>query len=412
MQALLFDPSASRLPVAGLASRIRPDLALRWRSPLSLRELPEPASPGADWVRLRVLRTGICGSDVKEALLQASSDNPLSGLISFPHVPGHEILAEVATGHGSAGLADGTRIAVDPWLGCVARGLLNLCPACSAGFPPHCANVLNGGPWGTGRGMHLGTVRDLPGGFAQIIQAHSSQLHPIPDGLPLELVVLADPLAVALHAVSQLPGQPEGPVLVLGAGTIGLSLALACRERWPKSEIMVTAAWENQVELVRAMGAEPLAPDAAGVVPEMARRGGGRLARPWRGGSWAVGGGGSVVFDSIGSAATTELALRALAPRGQLVTVGVGRPARTETTLTYYKEVRVLGSNGYGMSAQGSKPRHLLDCALELLEKNSDLASGWVTHSLPLSRWQEAFAAAARPDHSRSIKVSLRLWED
>ena len=412
MRALVFDPSATRLPIAGLASRVSPVLALRGRAPLSLREVPEPPSPGLDWVRLRVLRTGICGSDVKEALLQASSDNPLSGLVSFPHIPGHEILAEVATGHGGAGLADGTRVAVDPWLGCVARGLVNPCAACSAGFPPHCANVLDGGPWGTGRGMHLGTVRALPGGFAQIIHAHRSQIHPVPERLASELVVLADPMAVALHAVSQIPDQLVGPVLVLGAGTIGLSLALACRERWPGAEVLVTTAWETQVGLVQAMGALPLRPDAAGVVPEMARRGGGRLARPWRGGSWAVGGGVAVVFDSIGSAATTELSLRALSPRGRLVTVGVGRPARTETTLTYYKEVRVMGSNGYGMSGEGAPRRHLLDSALDLLAGNSDLVSAWVTHNLPLTHWQEAFTVAAQPDRSHSIKVSLKLWED
>jgi threonine dehydrogenase-like Zn-dependent dehydrogenase len=72
-----------------MATRIRPRWGLGGASLLALREIPEPAAPAPDWVRARVLRCGICGSDVKEVLLQAASDNPLSGLVSFPHVPGH-----------------------------------------------------------------------------------------------------------------------------------------------------------------------------------------------------------------------------------------------------------------------------------------------------------------------------------
>ena len=72
MRALVFDPSPSRIVLAGAVSRWRPWLALRGRAPLFLDEVAEPARPGPDWVRLRVVATGICGSDVKEATLQAS----------------------------------------------------------------------------------------------------------------------------------------------------------------------------------------------------------------------------------------------------------------------------------------------------------------------------------------------------
>jgi threonine dehydrogenase-like Zn-dependent dehydrogenase len=410
MLALVFDPSPARIAVAGALSRARPWLALSSRGPLFLEEVGEAPRPAAEWVRLRVVATGICGSDVKQATLQASSDNPLTALVTFPHVPGHEIVAELAEPRPELGLAAGTLVAVDPWLGCVARGLENPCPACAAGFPPHCSQALAGGPWGAAHGMHLGTVRGLPGGFAQVIHAHPTQLHVLPAGLPLATAVLADPVAVALHAVGRVQPEPTGPILVLGAGTIGLGRALAARERWPQAEVLVSCAWPHQTELVRRLGARPLAPHR--LVTELAEVTGARLARPWRGGAWTVGGGPALVLDSIGSAATTEQALRVVAPRGTVVTVGVGRPARTETTLAYYKEVRQLGSNGYGRQTAAATGPHLLDSALELLQRRQSLVSAWLTHTFPIGRWREAFMTAARPDRSGAIKVSLRLWED
>jgi len=410
MLALVFDPSPARLPLAGALSRIRPWLSLVGPGPLSLREVEEGPRPGRDWVRLEVLRTGVCGSDVKQATLQASSDNPLSALISFPHVPGHEIVAAVAESRADLGWEQGLGVAVDPWLGCVARGYRNPCPACRAGFPPHCARVLNGGPWGSGHGMHLGTVRGLPGGFSQFIWAHRSQIHPLPDGLALGVAVLADPLAVALHAVARAPDFGGGAVLVIGAGTIGLSLALAARTRWPQRRVFVTCAWDRQRSLVAGLGAVPLPSGPESVVRAMSEISGAALARPWRGGPWALGAGTPLVLDSIGAPATMELALRALEPGGTVVTVGVGRPARAETTLTYYKEARILGSNGYGSSGPGGP--HLLDSALRLLTERADQVSSWLTHLVPIRGWREAFTAAARPDRSGAIKVTLSLREE
>ncbi len=411
MLALVFDPSPGRIPVAGALSRLRPWLALRGPAPLYLAAIEEAPRPGPDWVRLRVVAAGICGSDVKQATLQASSDNPLTAVVSFPHVPGHEIVAEVAEPRPDLGMEEGSLVAVDPWLGCRARQVANPCPACRAGFPPHCSQVTAGGPWGTAPGMHLGTVAGLPGGFAQAIHAHRTQLHRLPVGLRPATAVLADPLAVALHAVSLVEQEPGGPILVLGAGTIGLGLALAARERWPDAEVLVTCAWPSQVEAVARLGARALPPSPHAVVQAVTRLTASRLARPWRGGPWTVDSGAALVLNSIGSPATTELALRVISPRGTLVTVGVGRPARAETTLAYYKEVRQLGSNGYGRLGADPGSPHLLDLALELLHRRQDAVSDWLTHAFAIRRWREAFEAAARPDRSGALKVVLHPWE-
>lgn len=354
---------------------------------------------------------GICGSDVKEVLLQAAADNPLSGLVSFPHVPGHEVVARVLDPGSGSSLLPGQVVALDPWVGCVARGLESLCPACATGFPPHCRCQPDGGPWGTGRGLHLGNIRGLPGGFAEVLHAHPSQCHPLPDGLDPRLGVLADPLAVGLHAVERAGSEPRGPILVLGAGTIGLGLALAARARWPDLPVWVTAAWSHQRALISQLGAEPLPASASAVVPEVARRTGARLVRPWRGGQWALGAGAALVLDSIGSRDTTELALRCVAPRGRIVVVGVAKPARTETTLAYYKEAEIIGCNGYGRSESAEGSPHLLDLALAILAERQAELGRWCTHRFPLGRYRAAFALAANPQRGEAIKVTLQPEE-
>jgi threonine dehydrogenase-like Zn-dependent dehydrogenase len=412
VRALVFDPAPHRLPLAALAARLGPRPALGGWSLLSLREVARPSSPGADWVRLRTLRTGICGSDVKEVLLQAAADNPLSGVVSFPHVPGHEVVAQVEEAGSDSGLRQGQLVALDPWVGCRARGLQDLCPACASGFPPHCRCQPDGGPWGSGGGLHLGNIRGLPGGFAEIIHAHSSQCHPLPPGVDPDLAVLADPLAVALHAVQRAGPEPAGPVLVLGAGTIGMGLTLAARARWPTAPVWTTAAWPHQGSLVSDLGAEPLPARAEEVISEVARRTGARMVWPWRGGPWLMGSGAALVLDSIGNRVTTELALRCLAPRGRIVVVGVAKPERTENTLAYYKEAEIIGCNGYGGSVSGDAEPHILDQALGILAEGGPRLRRWCTHTFPLERYREAFALAARPWPGAAIKVSLELGKE
>jgi len=405
----VFDPALPRLVAAGAAARVSPVGALWVLPPLRLREILPPELPGPDWVRLRPEMTGVCGSDVRQALLQASSDNPLSGLVSFPHVLGHEVVARVLEGGPqAAGLRAGELVALDPWLGCIARGWSQLCAACARGFPPHCVHVHQPGPGGRGGpGMHLGNVRGLPGGFAEEMVAHRSQCHPLPPGVTADQAVLADPFAVALHAVAR-AGEPRGgPTLVLGAGTIGLAVTAVLRRQEPDTPCLVSCAWPHLRSAVLRLGAQPVATDPGAVVAACGRAGGARLVSPWRGPAWLIGGGAGRVIDTIGAASTMETALRCLAPRGRIVVVGVGRPRRTETTLTYYKEAEIVGSNGYGRVADDPHAPHAITRALELIQGLGAEARSWHTHRYPLSRWRDGFLAAARPQHSGAIKVSL-----
>ncbi len=333
IDALVFDLRLHALVLAGLAARVAPTVAAAGFLPGRRRLLRPPRLPGPDWVVLRPRYAGICGSDVFQAFVRADLDNPLSALVSFPHVMGHEIVAQVLrTGSAVPDLGAGAWVAIEPWLGCVARGLRSPCAACEAGHTPLCSRISEPPPGGDRWGMHLGNARDLPGGFSTLMVAHRSQCHPIPPGLDPAAAVLADPLAVAWHAVSRARWTGDLAV-VLGAGTVGLSVTAALRIQYPQATVVTTAAWSHTAAAVTALGAIPCGVRPGSLVNEVARYTGARVVRTLVGKTWLVGGGVPLVVDAVGTAGTLDTALRIVAPRGQVVKVGVGRPGRVDSSV-------------------------------------------------------------------------------
>jgi threonine dehydrogenase-like Zn-dependent dehydrogenase len=82
---------------------------------------------------------------VKQILLNGSRDNPLTALVSFPHVLGHEVVDRKIDAN--------ERVVLSPWLSCVPRGIDPPCPACLAGRYPWCRNFRAGD---LAAGIHIG----------------------------------------------------------------------------------------------------------------------------------------------------------------------------------------------------------------------------------------------------------------
>jgi threonine dehydrogenase-like Zn-dependent dehydrogenase len=164
-------------------------------------DVPDP-EPGARDVVVQVDACGLCGSDVHAVA---------AGFARRGQILGHEFSGRiVGTGPGVTGWRAGQAVAVNP-LGCCGA-----CRACGAGVPFRCDAVPN-----------LGIT--APGAFAQYVAVPQGQLVALPDGLPVELGAHAEPLAVALQAVSQAGAGPGDAVLVYGVGPIGLSVIMALR---------------------------------------------------------------------------------------------------------------------------------------------------------------------------------------
>ena len=91
-------------------------------TPFGLHEIDEARLARPDWVITKPILSGICGSDAKLVLGDFNTgdiDNPMAAFSSLPHVPGHEVVAEVVSlGPEARGLDVGQRVVLNPWLSC------------------------------------------------------------------------------------------------------------------------------------------------------------------------------------------------------------------------------------------------------------------------------------------------------
>ncbi|MEZ5168409.1 MAG: alcohol dehydrogenase catalytic domain-containing protein [Acidimicrobiales bacterium] len=404
MRALLFGAPPGRDDVPAGATPLRQALA---RSPMDLVEVPEPEPPRRDWVLIEPRLTGICGSDAKQVFMDwgdMSPDNPLIDFTSFPHVLGHEVVADVvALGPEAEGLDIGTRVVLDPWLGCVPRGVSPVCPACAAGDLSLCWNF-QAPPLAPG--IHIGTSSDANGGFAELMAAHPSMLHPVPPAMTDEAAVLADPFSVSLHSVTRHPPPPEGRVVVYGAGALGSSAVAILRALYPDVEVGVVARFPAQRDLVDRLGAhrvfahEP----AGGLIEEIAEWSGGVLHGDHEL-PMAYPGGVDVVYDTISRRDSLEVACRVLKARGTIVKSGVHGHVAWEWTPLYFKELAWVGSNAFGVEEVEGVRRHAIDHYLDLVTAGRVDLTSMITHHRPLAEWRDAFALLADQAASGAIKV-------
>ncbi len=373
-----------------------------WMPWLGLSSYTLPALPGPEWVRLRPVLAGICGSDL--SLLTGGATAVLSPFNSFPAVMGHEVVAVVEEAGADAGAPPGQRVVLDPLISCAVRGL-DACPGCADGAPALCRRAAEGE---LAPGMLIGFCRDLPGGWSDGMLAHRSQLHPVPDQLSDEAAVLIEPVACGLHAVlTQTPADGER-ALVIGGGTIGLGTLAALRMVSPQTETTIVVRHPLQAALAAGLGATHVVVDRRG---DGARRAAVQFvgAKEHRAlvGEPTLTGGFEVVYECAGNATSLEAAVRATVPRGRLVLIGsVAEARRLDLTLTWARELRISGSYVYGREAQVHGEPHTFDHLIRLLGDHPEVAiEAMVTHRFPLSRWSEAMRTALGRNTAASVKV-------
>lgn len=344
------------MTAAGRYAASMPRAAFFVKPGFELREVPEPIVVASD-VLVDVYGCGICGSDLHYH----------QGLEPVPRVcPGHEIAGRVAP--GSPRLAPGLPVVIEPIVGCGG------CRACRGGEPNLCPTL-----------EILG--RDRPGGFAERVAVPAASVYPIPPGLDLGAAVLAEPLAVAVHAVDLAAVGSGSEVLVIGGGTIGLLTAFEAARAG--AAVTIVVRYPHQGAAAAHLGALRVmeAPSDAAVLAAVARR------AP------------DVVFETVGgTAATMLLALDVVRPGGTIVMLGVfARPVTIDTQAWLAKEVRVVPSMMYRR-----RPAPDFVRALDLLRDDRARLAPLVTHRVPLGDIDRAFALAS-DKRSGAVKVVLEI---
>jgi len=237
--------------------------------------------------------------------------------------------------------------------------------------------------------------------------AHDSMLFKVPDGVPDELAVFADPFAVSLHAVTRHAPPPSGKVMVYGAGALGTCTTAIVRTLYPDVEVLVVARFDAQAELARKLGATVIAHEPVLQVIEEAAAWSGGVLQPSDGLPMAYPGGIDVVYDTVGKRETFEVGSRVLRARGTIVKAGVHGPTFWEDTPLYFKELSYVGSNAFGFEEIDGVRQHGIAHYLDLVADGRVDLTGMLTHMFDLDDWRAAFTALATQDRSNAIKVAF-----
>ena len=380
MKALEYSRKPARYAAAMVAGALRPGTGATV-GPLRLRDLDPPELPGSEWVRFRPRLSGICGSDL--STIDGHSSRYFEPIVSFPFVPGHEVVGD---------LEDGSRAVLVPVLNCTVRGIDPVCDACAAGAINRCERVAFGH---LDPGLQSGFCCDTGGGWSEEMVAHPDQLVPVPEELSDEAAVMVEPTACAVHAAAQVDPGVDGPVAVIGAGTLGL-LTLAALSRDGRGDVVVAARYPHQERLANELGASRVVKpgELAGTIR--------LLTGSMRLGSHDDGqltGGARVVIDCVGSETSLTQALQVVAPGGTVLVVGM--PATTTLDLTglWHREVAMRGVYAYGDDDFGT--------AVELVAEE-DLGR-LVTQTYPLARYTDAITHAAEAGRRGATRIAFDM---
>jgi (R,R)-butanediol dehydrogenase/meso-butanediol dehydrogenase/diacetyl reductase len=234
-------------------------------------------------------------------------------------VLGHEISGALAEDAGD--VPAGTPVVVDPLLSC------GRCVTCRAGRPHTCADL-----------KLLGI--DAPGGAAEQVLVPAASLVPLPEGTDLARAAFAEPLAVAVRAVRRSRLTLGEDVVIVGAGPVGLAVALCARAAGAASLLVVEKA-EARRKVGTDLGLEvaDTAPDAAAPV---------------------------VVFDCAAAPAVAARTAALTAPAGRLVLVGV-YPGLTPIDLqaVTFKELELIGTRVYSRDDLATAARMIVTGAFD-----------------------------------------------
>lgn len=204
---------------------------------LVLTDVPEP-SPGQGEVKIRVLRAGLCGTD----LHIEAWDDWAAGMLRPPLVVGHELYGEIVElgtgvpeGTGKYDLAVGMRVSVEGHVTC------GFCRNCRAGREHMCVQTSN-----------LGVNRD--GAFADYVVVPHANVWAQPEGIDPDLGALFDPLGNAVHTALSFPMSGDD-VLITGAGPIGV-MATAVARHIGARYVVVTDVSDERLQMALDAGAD------------------------------------------------------------------------------------------------------------------------------------------------------------
>lgn len=321
---------------------------------ISLEDVEIPV-PKANEVRIRVMATGVCGSDIPRIYENGAHKMPL--------IPGHEFSGVVdETGDGVNKALIGKRISVFPKIAC------GKCDMCLAGMPLQCRDY-----------DYVGSRRD--GAFAEYVTAPADNLLEIPENVCFEEAAMLEPFAVAANAVrTGTKGiETDKNVAVCGLGTIGLMTVMLLKEAGINN-IYVIGNKPGQKKRSAELGiSEDCYCDSSMQDPS----------------KWLsdIKGGISLYYECVGKNETISLGIDTLNPGGRLVLVGNPYSDMAFSRDTWWKLLRnQITVNGiWNSSFSHADPDDDWNYILKRLAESRLQPSKLISHKLDIDELNKGF---------------------
>ena len=312
--------------------------------------VPTP-KPKSGEVLLQIRACGICGSDIQRVWEK--------GTYTFPTIPGHEFSGMVID---AADEKDrhwiGTKAAVFPLLPC------GHCAACAIGEYAQCTDY-----------NYFGSRCD--GGLAEYICVPVWNLVPVPESLSYEEAAMAEPAAVALHALRRAGVKIGDSVAIFGAGPIGLMLASWAKLMGADQAILIDID-ERKLAFARSMGFEDLVNSLAEDAVEAVKR-------------ITNGRGSDCAIEGAGASVALEQCLKCTRMFGTVVAMGNPLREMTLSQKAYWELLRKqLNLCGTWNSSYSDIPLNDWKQSIQSMAQGKLNVKPFITHRLTLEQCPEA----------------------
>lgn len=301
---------------------------------VAVRDVPDPA-PTAGEVIVEIAGCGICGTDLHLV------EGALPGT-PYPLVPGHEFYGRVVSAPMTDGPPEGSLVAADPNLPC------GTCRPCRAERSNLCDNY-----------SAIGVTR--AGACAEYVAVPATTCRVLPEGFPLGVAALIEPMSCVIHGLDRIPSQPRSARwLVYGAGTVGTLMADAASSRTDE-EVCVVETNQQRRDRAASLGFRVAASADDLDVPAF-----------------------DAVVDCTGATTAIADGLSRVATGGSVLFFGVAAPGATVDLApydVYRREITIVGS----MAVHES-----FDRAITALGQRPQVAKALVTHRVPLTDYSAA----------------------
>jgi len=311
---------------------------------LRVEDVPMP-SPGKGEVLIKIKAAGICGSDIPRVFTK--------GTYHFPTIPGHEFSGQiVSVGAGMDEGLIGKKAAIFPLLPC------RVCEACQIGEYAQCKSY-----------NYFGSRCD--GGFAEYIAVPLWNLVMVPDSLSYEEAAMAEPAAVAIHALRQAGIEMGDHVVIFGAGPIGLMLG-QWASAWGADRVMLVDIDPGKIQFARRQGFQHVWNSQEGdPVQWIQELTGGR--------------GADIAVEGAGVSQTLEQCLKATRPFGKVVAMGNPMGDMKLSQHAYWellrKQLKIMGTWN---SSFTSLPKNDWELAIRAMELGRIHVKPFITHRFSL----------------------------